>query len=146
MVLVYHFNDSVQDCDMSGVLAGTAILRQATEMQSIMMVDRLDRLMQDCGISSASAVEILEHCGKPSIWWKFFNFFISDFGVSWCGRVPLNLPVTLLMLETEYCVFRVNTMPADALAPKVAKNIRRHVISCVGQTSCIVVPELMSST
>ena len=33
-------------------------------------------------------------------------------------------------------------MPANALAHKVA----RHGIGCVGQTTCIVVPELMSST
>ena len=35
--------------------------------------------------------------------------------------IPQLSVLTLLMLETEYSDFEVNTMPADALAPKVSR-------------------------
>ena len=42
---------------------------------------------------------------------------------------------------------QVNIMPADALAPSIChQSISRHGIGCVGETACIVVPELISST
>ena len=37
-------------------------------------------------------------------------------------------------------------MPTDALAPEVARASTSMVIGCAGQTTCIVVPELVSST
>ena len=41
------------------------------------------------------------------------------------------------MLETEYTRFGANTMPADALAPKVARaSTDMDGIGCVGQTTC----------
>ena len=54
--------------------------------------------------------------------------------------------LTPLMLDTEYLGFGVNTMPVDALAPKSCQSISRHGIGCLVQTTCIVVPELSSST
>ena len=46
------------------------------------------------------------------------------------------LPLTLLILETEYSGFGVNTMPADALATLG----QTASIGCIGQTTCIFVP------
>ena len=41
----------------------------------------------------------------------------------------------------------INTMPSDALAPKVTSASAGMVsVGCVGQTTCIVIPELISST
>ena len=49
------------------------------------------------------------------------------------------------MLETGYSGFGVNTMPTDALAPKVAR-VSAGMVLTVGQTTRIVVPELISCT
>ena len=39
-----------------------------------------------------------------------------------------------------------NTMHADALASKVAKNVSRHGNDYVGQTTCIIIPEFILSS
>ena len=50
------------------------------------------------------------------------------------------------MLETEYSSPGVNTKLVNALAPKVARASADMALAVVGQTTCIVVPELISST
>ena len=52
--------------------------------------------------------------------------------------------LTLLMLETEYFSFRGQYHACRCLGSWSRQSISRHGIGCVGQTTCIVVPELIS--
>ena len=80
---------------------------------------------------------------------SFLKAVIKEPGISMCMRSAnerRHYNVTHLMLETEYSGFGGQYHSCLCLGSYSHQSISRHGIACVGQTTCIVVPELISST
>ena len=97
-------------------------------------------------IRSASAINVMMHIFlvPQSNWLSVVKRNLHNLSIS-CQQEMLPI-LTLLMLEMEYSGFGGQYHACWCTGDFRSQCISEHGIGCVGQTTCIVVPELISST
>ena len=81
-----------------------------------------------------------------AISWVCYHHVVYDDLMTHCNRLHSSVLWILLMLETEYSGFGGQYHACWCTGSWSRQSISRHSIGCVGQTTYIVVLELVSST
>ena len=107
--------------------------------------------------NNQQSVKKIEDCIFKTMSWSPRELWDKIHGIVWCQKGPsvsvkydtlvsTVAQLTLLILEMEYSRFRVQNHACWCPGSWSRQSISRHGISYVGQTTCIDIPELISST